>query len=251
MRDLIIKDTTIINKTSYTGIDGRKYAELEIAFDDFNFKPGQFMMIKTTNMGVNWSYPYMIINKSEKGFRVIAKEDTSIFNYGLESKVTVFGPGGKGVEIEDEGYIVVAEGATYPLVSSFVKNSDGKCEKVIFVGKENEVQFPVSDEEHGEVYFEDINKASEFINNAASKKIIIALNLDTLLPLMEKVQEDKKDNILVFVSTKMGCGVGACRGCYIHSPEVKTGISVCCEGPFMPYKIIDFEVDKKCFQTFK
>ena len=41
-----------------------------------------------------------------------------------------------------------------------------------------------------------------------------------------------------------------CKGCYLHAGDKKFGINVCCEGPFMPLSVIDFEADGKCFEAF-
>ena len=49
----------------------------------------------------------------------------------------------------------------------------------------------------------------------------------------------------IFTGVKVGCGIGACRGCYIDSSALPQGIPVCQEGPFLPAMSIDYEKDQK------
>ena len=79
--------------------------------------------------------------------------------------------------------------------------------------------------------------------------VIGALNMDTVRALVAAGVSGR--SVMAFASTKISCGVDGCKSCYLHSPELPLGLSVCCNGPYLPYDKIDFEANVRCFHAFE
>ena len=76
-----------------------------------------------------------------------------------------------------------------------------------------------------------------------AKTLVIALPLEELAH-WKAAAAGKAERCVVFTGAKVGCGVGACRGCFIHCGPVSTGIAVCQEGPFLPIETVDYAKDQ-------
>lgn len=238
-------DTVILSKNMVTSADGRALSLLELQYPDFTGEPGQFVMIQKHGEGLQWSYPYMIYACTAKGLQIIASETSSLFQSDTDDPVSVWGANGKGCFLDKQG-IFVAEPATLPLILPLVR----ACSQphLIIIGSETNVPLKLLP---SEVRFTSDRDEVLSILHSSNDRIYMALNLSTLETVIEPAVSTLKDRITLFTSTRIGCGIGACRSCYLHSPTIHMGIPVCCNGPYLPYNMIDFDKDRKCFQTFR
>lgn len=236
-----VLDTKILSRTERTGC-GQNWVVFEIVYPGFTFSPGQFVMIRGGSNTFNWSYPYMVQGATEEGFTIVSQPGGALYGCCPGDAVVVWGALGNppaGGELT-----LVAQPESYHFVAPLLKLAGAKT--LVMVGGEAPEAIPggvtvvnaAGPKEASQVLSEDGGRAA------------LALNLPELMATMANVPDALKKDALVFAYTKMGCGIGACRGCYLHSPDIKTGIAVCCEGPYLPYTKIDFETDKNCFQVF-
>lgn len=245
MSYLPVMDTTILSKHLLRADDGRIWNLLELSWPGFTYDPGQFVMIQDQGEGFHWSYPYMVYGRTADGFEVLAAKDSSLFRLNAGDSLAVWGANGRGC-LPEEHSVFLAEPSTYPLIAPLVRACASP--KLILIGPESglpkELRVPgMRPVLNGE--------AAAKLLSSDETSVYAALNLPVLDAVMCGVSDACKDRTTVFVSTRIGCGIGACRSCYLHSPDLHSGIPVCCDGPYLPYRAIDFEKDRKCFQTFR
>lgn len=243
MKKTSVVDTSILAKTHIAGPEGRCYALVEIGYQNLQCEPGQYVMVKRLDLGFQWSYPHLVYDTGEASFRVIVSEQAKLYAARKGDAVQVFGANGKGVKLE-EGAMLVAEPSTYFLMAPLAKAASGAT--LLCVGGEVK---PFVSEQVQMVCECDLSELTCRLAEAKGP-VAMALNPPVLRRLMENALPELQERTWVFASTEIGCGMNACKGCYLHSPEVRQGISVCCEGPYMPYKRIDFKTDEKCFHLF-
>lgn len=238
-------DSTILSTEIITAGDGRTYHLLELEYPEFTYEPGQFVMIQNQGDVFHWSYPYMIYENTARGLKVIAAEGSSLFSIGTSSKIAIWGANGTGCQ-PDGHAAFVAEPATLHLLLPLLHAC--AAPSLIVIGSKDSVP--------GEWIPADTRFVSDGANvvkllTSVSDTVYMALNVPVLEDVMSNAKEAMKKQTLVFVSTRIGCGIGACKSCYLHSPDIHVGVPVCCNGPYLPYSKIDFEKDRKCFQTFR
>lgn len=238
-------DSTILSRQDITTKDGRTFHLLELAYPNFSYEPGQFVMVQLQDRGFQWSYPYMIYKKTEKGLQILSSCHSSLYCCAQGDNIAVWGANGKGCAPAPSSFFVT-EAATFHLIAPLI----AACEnpQLIFIGTEETA--PLDLIPQGTVYVPEPSAISALLPDT-NAGIFMALNLSNLEKIMENAKTELKKQTIIFVSTRIGCGIGACKSCYLHSPDINTGIPVCCNGPYLPYCEIDFEKDKKCFQTFQ
>lgn len=268
MKDFVM-ESRILRCTDLKFFGDRAYREFVIEGNE-GFAPGQYLMIRTKNREVGWPYPYFIHGKTKKGLLVLAREDQDLYSGREGDAVQYWGPRGTSPLHGEELPVLVTEPAVYFAVYPFV------CEKayrrLIIVGNGSTApaDCTVSEEKIDSVENVDFAerfssveelKSVEFCSNiceaaklleteAGRGPVITALNPGTAKAFAETVSTDRKNDTVLFVSNKKACGIDGCKGCYLHSGDVKFGINVCCKGPFMPLPMIDFEADGRCFETY-
>lgn len=237
-----VHNSKIVNKKTYTAKDGRSYSMLELTYPNFSYTPGQFVMIQTPDDGFNWAYPYLIYDSSPDSVTVLARERASVFKREAGNKEIVWGANGTG--LTNPPALIITEPAAFFLAAPICKSYPEAT--LILIGDKASVPEELCPDQT--VFLTEINEICS--NIEAADQICLMLNLGTLEPLMSQVSETARKKTNLFVSTQIGCGIGACRACYLHSPEMQAGFPVCCNGPFLPYNQINFEVDRNCFTTF-
>ena len=237
--------TSIIKKDIKSSKDGRLYEILEIAYQDFQFTPGQFVMIQKSTNTFDWSYPYMILCATQNGFQITAVPGSSLYGSLPGQMLSLWGANGKGLTFS-EPPTLICEPATEFLVTPFsyaYADSSmifiGRPESAITCSSPRNITFVNSPEE---VF--DILKSH-------SCSFIFALNYPALSSIFKHLDTPVKERSFIFASTGIACGIGACRGCYLHSPDIRVGIPVCCEGPYLPSNRIQLPEDAKCFHFFQ
>lgn len=238
-------DSTILSRRDITATNGRTLHLLELAYPDFRFEPGQFVMVQLQDQCFQWSYPYMIYKKTENGLQVLSSSYSSLYRCTEGDPIAVWGANGKGCQPAPAS-VFITEAATFHLIAPLIEAC--KDPRLIFIGTEEmapKVLIP-SDT----VCISDLSDISTLLPDIHAE-IFMALNLSNIEKVMENMNAELKNQIKIFVSTRIGCGIGACKSCYLHSPDINIGIPVCCNGPYLPYCEIDFEKDRKCFQTFQ
>lgn len=238
-------DSTVLSTQIITSNDGRTFHLLELEYPEFTYEPGQFVMIQNQGDSFHWSYPYMIYEGTAHGLKVIAADGSSLFPLEIGSKIAIWGANGTGHQPSGHAAFV-AEPSTLHLLTPLLHAC--AAPSLIVIGSKDSVP--------GEW----IPAGTRFVSDGAdcvkllaaeSDTIYMALNLMVLEAVMGNADKALKKQTLIFVSTRIGCGIGACKSCYLHSPDIHVGIPVCCNGPYLPYSMIDFEKDRKCFQTFR
>lgn len=238
---LPVIESKITDAEIFTAEDGRCLKRLHIKVQDFQGEAGQFVMIRRESGGFHWAFPYMIQDFTAQSLEVLASRDASLFPAQAGESVALWGANGQGYKFSAEDHFL-AEPATVHLILPLLK----KLPEVKFhiLGKEG--SFPAELLPSVPVFSEDMTVPVREYNKTAGK-IFMALNIETAERILPLLTEDRKQETFFFVAAQMSCGIGACRSCYLHSPDIQTGIPVCCNGPFIPLNSIDFAADKKIF----
>lgn len=241
--EAFVTESKILRRTDLRLLGDRRYREFEIAGAE-DYEAGQYLMIRTNNREVGWPYPYFIHRKTEHGLVVLAREDQDLCRSKEEDRIEYWGPRGTSPLAGEESPVLIAEPAVYFAVYPFV------CEKayrrLILVGQEAEGRGEPPEEVQ---YCREISEAAELLDKE-SGPVIAALNPKTAEVFAERIAAERKKDIALLVTNKKACGIDGCKGCYLHSSDLKFGINVCCKGPFMPLHLIDFEADGHCFETY-
>ena len=245
MSYLPVIDTYIAEVKAITNEAGRCYHLITIDNPGFTGLPGQFVMIQKQDKGFAWSYPYMIYEDTTQHLKIIATQNSSLFQSSPGEKIALWGANGKGYTLNGSETII-AEPAMMHLALPLIRSADSL--NVIIYGCPTEC-FPEL-LPAGSLFTSDLSEISRLLH-ASSAPVFMALNITNLEKIAEPSDKTLTKRITCFVSTQIGCGIGACKACYLHSPEIHMGIPVCCNGPYLPYDLIDFSQDRKCFQIFR
>ena len=240
----IVKETKVLAVNTLIGPQQRDYREIRISYPGFSFHTGQFLMV-TKDLGpFCWAYPYMIQAVCEDGLTVYAVKGTSLFDAYPQLPLIVWGPSGKAVPT-DRSTVVVVEPAAAFLATPFL-NQDSSCNFIAMVAREK--AGILSGYANGN-YVESVAQAVALLHDLNAAKVIGALNVENVQALAATGVPTQ--SIMAFASTKISCGVDGCKSCYLHSPDLPLGLSVCCNGPYLPYDKIDFETNIRCFHMFE
>lgn len=240
-----VVNSSVLQKRTFTTPEGRSFAEMELAYPDFSFAPGQFVMVRICTLGVHWAYPYMVQKATPQGFVVAVHQGADLYSLDENEDVLVWGVSGRGVPLEGD-ITLVAEPATSFLTAPLAQAKPG-CKLLLIGGKD---YTPYAGETPGVELVSDASAAAEVLAKTTGT-VITALNLSTLLPMMEHTPEEVQKRTLLFASTNVACGVGACKACHLHHKDLQLGIAVCCAGPYVSWDSVDLSVDHKCFQLFR
>lgn len=245
MNNNAVIETTIIGKKICHSKDGRSHEIHEIAYDGFQFLPGQFVMIQVKADAFDWSYPYMILDKTNSGFTVIAVKRSSLYGKNQGTDLILWGANGRGLQIP-ASCTMVTEAATCFLTAP-IATADPSCHLFYYGTPESAIPEICPSQT---AYHRSLREIAGILEQG-TEPVYMALNLPTLKELMEDASSSLKARTTVFAAVDMACGVNACKGCYLHSPSIAVGIPVCCHGPYLPYTEIDFAADEKCFHYFE
>lgn len=240
-----VLDSTVLSVQVMTANNGRPLHLLELEYPDFTYVPGQFVMIQNQGDGFHWSYPYMIYEGTDRGLKVIAAKNSSLFPLATGAETAIWGANGIGCA-PGTNAVFVAEPATIHLLAPLIHACTTPT--LFLIGSESAVPKELLPSiTH---FVSDGAQALKYLTDG-SDAVYMALNVPVLESIMNCADDSLKERTMVFASTRIGCGIGACKSCYLHSPDIQMGIPVCCNGPYLPFNMIDFEKDRKCFQTFK
>lgn len=248
MNHLPVIDTYIESVENIWAAKGRHYQVITIASPDFSGLPGQFVMIQKQEGGFAWSYPYMILENTPGGLKVIATPMASLWNITAGAQIALWGANGRACPLTGcETF--VAEPATFHLILPLIKHTTAP--RLIIVGDPHELPAQLLPEN---TLFTTADSEVFHILETVDTPVYMALNIATMEAIIPQnnLQQPPAfvNRLFLFVSTQIGCGIGACKSCYLHSPDMAMGIPVCCNGPYLPYTSIDFQKDRKCFQVF-
>ncbi len=261
----IILDTIVLEVMDLQGPDRRNIHEIHIAHPDFQFRPGQFVMVKKNCGPTSWAYPYMIQQKTGQGFTVWAVGKSSLADAEPGLSLTVWGANGRPVG--SESALVVCEAATWFLAAPVFNNIPGcralllnpsgddgylsGCGRLTSVRDISQMAVEIARRTEGISGEPDgLSGVSARQPGSPSPQIIAALNIPALLALVKEAPQLDTGRLSIFAGTKISCGVNGCKSCYLHSRDLPLGISVCCNGPYLPFDKVDFELDQRCFYTF-
>ncbi|MDO4306596.1 MAG: hypothetical protein Q4C77_07155 [Eubacteriales bacterium] len=259
MGKINVKDSCILSKCEEIGLDGKKWKQLEIAWDDESFEPGQFLMAAGKKMAVNWPKPFLLQEKTERGFHILIQEENPCFDWDEGDPLTVWGICGKeiaeGVEKRDKTFAAVADPAGMLLLLPFLRRYGEMCTGIYIAGdrnKENEYKTWISGAlgKHLEERCRCIENCETFGEAAKADYYVAALPLEKIGQLKKGLPQWMEEKLWIFTGVKVGCGIGACRGCYIHVEGEKHGIPVCQEGPFLPIGKIRYKQDQNFLMHF-
>lgn len=258
-----VTESRVLSRTEIS-LAGRSYAEFEIA-GDIAFEPGQYLMLRTTTHKNTWPCPYPLVRTTERGAAVLAEGRQELYKCRAGDAVQYWGPRGTAPAEKGSMPILAAEPAAYFLLYPFL--TAGLCKKLILLDTGDGAFAPwdqssvmrflnLSGPEQGKnsdgssvEYYPDIIQAAE----AALKepgRVILVLNPQNAEAFAGHIPDEKKDSFFLYISNKKACGIDGCKGCYLHGRDGGMGINVCCQGPFMPLSVIDFEKDRKSLEEY-
>lgn len=246
-----VLETRILEITEKEGPEGRSYREIWIEYPDLSFLPGQFVMVKKALGPTCWAYPYMLQEKTENAIKVYAVQGSSLFEAQRGIPLLVWGANGRGI-FADQDTVIVSQTETAFFATPFLHMEPGM--RHILIGERDETCFV---EKMGRIW--NVGSPAEAAamlqillgdGGCRKEKLIFALNVSETRRLLALLGESGA-GVQVLAPTRISCGVGGCKGCHLHSKELKLGTAVCCSGPFLPGDKIDFEADKRCFHVFE
>ena len=251
-------ESKILGIRKLPGPSGRVYQEIRIEYPDMTFLPGQFVMVKKALGPTHWAYPYMIQESGENEITVYAVPGASLYDTESGIPLLVWGANGRGIAA-DQNTVVISQAGTAFFATPFLNQVKGIRHILIGGHKEDVFLSKYANTSAADSTEEAAALAASAIKLRSSEnvKLLFALNVSESRRLLELVREagDSRltadGSIQILAPTRINCGVGGCKGCYLHSKELKLGIAVCCSGPFLPGEKIDFEADQRCFHVFE
>ena len=247
MGKIEVKETTVISCREFTGMDGMCWKAAEIAWDGPDYAPGQYVMAARKKKEFPWPSPLMIQVKRRGRLLVYIHQRSPLWEVSAYEPLTLWGPCGKGV-VQKGPYIAVSDQAGFLLLDPVVRGLSG-CVRQYVIGNRPEreenrlgqaVRFVRGLDE---LWEEERQKEPE-----EDTDWLIALPFALASRWKEEAPETIRARTTAFTGVKVGCGIGACRGCYIHGEG--QGIPVCQNGPFLPIDTIDYEKDQKFLAHF-
>lgn len=262
MGKIKVKDSCILSKYEEIGLDGKKWKKLEIDWDNEEFEPGQFIMAAGKKDAVSWPKPFLLQEKTERGFSIRIHEENPCYAWDEGDMLTVWGICGKGIaekaEKTDKTFSVVTDPSGMLLILPILHHYGEMCTGIYIAGKkdrEDEYKRWISDMlgKSLEEKYQGIENCEAFGQKEAALKadyLVAALPLERISQLKKGMTRSMEERLWIFTGVKVGCGIGACRGCYIHAEGEKHGIPVCQEGPFLPIGKIKYKQDQNFLMHF-
>lgn len=222
---------------------------LSAPFISMEAVPGQFVMVAIRDNSHLLPRPISIceVQKSYGELRLvyrIAGEGTrEMSTYTADTEVDLIGPLGNGYPLlEDRSALLIGGGIGIPPLLELAKNIE--CRKQIVLGYRDELFLNHDFEKYGEVYIS-TDTGSYGIKGTVMDAVqqsglrpdvIYACGPMVMLKAVKKYAEGS--GILAYISLeeRMACGIGACLGCVVRTPEKDAHSNVnnkrvCTEGP--------------------
>lgn len=256
MKKIKTRDTAVLSCVRRTGADGRVWTEAEIAWEKMEFVPGQYVMAAEKKNAVSWPSPLMIQKKTERGFTVIIHENSPLKNVRETEGITVWGPSGTGPDLTSVcDFVLVSDRAGLILNLPFLYGKPEACKGIYMVGAcgvQNCEPWLNLCKKSGIPVFDGMTP-EDILKEEALKKtelILAALPLPLVSVWSHAGREELAEKTRIFTGVKIGCGIGACRGCYIHTKENPQGTAVCQEGPYLQMSAVNYEQDQNFLTHF-
>lgn len=254
MAGIEVREAVVLSCKGFIGMDGQYWKEAQISWSKPEYVPGQYVMVARKVSGERWPSPLMIQGKTREGLVVWIHSTSPLARIQEQEAVTVWGPSGMGLELERD-YLLVSDEAGSLLTHPFLENAEG-CRGSYILGKTSGI---ARQKDARVVKVEGIEELVEVWKQndgipvsgfSDEVDIIVAVPL----AIVDRWKKQMPDSVLartrIFTGVKVGCGIGACRGCYIHDRNGGQGVPVCQEGPFLPLESIDYERDQNFLMHF-
>lgn len=241
-----IIETRVLEVRELGGPGKRRWREILVEYPEISFGPGQFVMIRKDCGPTCWAYPYMLQRSTDRGFTVCAVENSSLYEAEAGTPLVVWGANGRAVR-PGVDTVVLSQSATLFLAAPFLE-AEPRCRQIVLCDPADRNFLESSP---SILPVESVEEMARELELARPGAVVAALNVSVLLELAAAWNRPQNLPFDVFAATKISCGVGGCKSCYLHSRSIRLGIPVCCSGPYLPYERVDFEMDCRCFHTFE
>ncbi len=235
-----ISDTKVLSCAPVKGVDGAMWKCVEIEAPGISFAPGQYIMAAAKIGAVNWPSPLMIQQASACGVIALIHPNSPLYVLEEGALVTVWGPCGTGIAVGEESTVLLTDGPGWLLVAPYAKAYPSQCTALLYGAAATSGM-------HEGISVSSIDsfaKVSQEETVKSAARVIVALPLKELSQLLSALPKDIAGKVSVFVGTRVACGLGACKSCFITGGGVSYGIAVCKEGPFLKAPDIDFARDQ-------
>lgn len=188
-------------------------------------------MLAGKRMRLNWPSPLMIQRATRRGFVVLARPDSPLYALTEGEAAVAWGPCGAGAP---RGRLaLVCDAGCAPMVAPLAERA--ACVQVIGAAHKDGVQALLGTPDGS-------------LTDADA--ICVALPPDAMETWCSAQPQEILSRALIFVGAKVGCGIGACRGCHILSAGAPGGLAVCRCGPFLPLHRVDLNRDRAALGHF-
>ena len=247
MARIEVREATVLSCREFIGGDGMCWKEAEIAWTAPDYAPGQYVMAARKKKEFPWPSPLMIQEKRRDGFLVYIHQRSPLWEVSVCEMLTLWGPCGKGVEIK-RPYIAISDPAGYLFVEPVVRGLPGCVRQYIIGRKPEREERRLGREIRFVCGLEEIWEEERLGEPGEDRDWLAALPFALANQWKEEAPESIRARTMIFTGVKVGCGIGACRGCYIHGEG--QGIPVCQNGPFLPVETIDYKKGQKFLAHF-
>lgn len=234
-----VRDTLVTAQSMFQGLDGKAWKKLEIAWNDASFEPGQFLMAEPflSHQSAPAPSALTIQNATENGFEVFVHPNSPLYALDKGDGVIVWGPSGRRAPVEGS-YVLLCDDAGALLAAPLVKKLDNACKGAYLLGEGVDAVQTLG------VPIIRIPALHALPDLSDADTLVVVLPLARMAEWKSAVSLEIAQKSIVFVGAKVGCGTGACRGCFIHSKEDPCGVPVCQCGPFLPVGDVDYTRDQ-------
>lgn len=226
-------------------------------------KPGQFVMVSTwhiRNLLLKRPFSFFEIDAERGLFKILYKEvgkGTQILTQSRPNEtIELIGPLGNGFTIAKDLHTVaiVARGIGVAALMPLILECARKNIKIYSFLSATEKKYLIADEEiesislHSYFTTDDGSKGvrgnvtlflAEILNNADSKiDSVFTCGSKRLARHIKTLQGEYHFPAFVSLEERMGCGIGACKGCVINT--ISGYQRVCKEGPVFPLEVVLF-----------
>lgn len=250
MSSKILDRETIIERTEFLSKD---VVSIWLRIKNFEFEPGQFLMIETP--GFSLRRPFVIADKTKDLLRIIFKlrgEGTHLLSMlAAGTTLKILAPLGEKFPDPDTNTTPLLVGGGIGIVTllPLVKKLSASHKPIIFIGADTKTSLILEQElkNFSEVISctDDgtcgdkcnvVQLLEKYIFKTPNKYTIYACGPNPMLKSVGKFSESKNIKCYVSLEERMACGVGACLCCAV---KTKSGIKrVCKEGPVFEAKDI-------------
>ncbi len=215
----------------------------------WDYSPGQFIMIRPLCWGYDpflprpFSISTMDSETLEIFFQVLGRGTQKLANLRPKDKVKVWGPLGKGFNINEELPILILAGGMgiAPFIGLIRNHPYPENIEIIFGHRKPLSCYPlkniskkillwtIMDKDEKDLYR--LKRAIEVkIEGYSSDGQILACGPQPFLNMIHKVCISKKTQLQISLERPMACGFGVCLGCSIPGDNDKN-FQVCTHGP--------------------